>query len=130
MIPDKEGWWVDFVAIPVFSSDGYWTLQSGSSSQSLTPEKWDLKYIYKIQNKAVVCFSQWYNFANMQTPVSNVTFDDHTESGQSVPHVVMTVMLTLQINFKKKTADRMENGCGYFHITMTNRNYSTMDKSV
>ena len=38
----------------------------------------------------------------MQTPVSNTTFDDHTESGQSVSHVVMNVMLTLQINLKKK----------------------------
>ena len=26
-------------------------------------------------------FSQWYNLANIQPPVSNVTFDDHTESG-------------------------------------------------
>ena len=44
-------WWVDFVAISVFFSDRYWTLQTGSS------------------------------MANIQTPVSNVTFDDYTESG-------------------------------------------------
>ena len=76
------GRWVDFVAISVFFPDRYWTLQSGSSIQGhrhLKNEIWSA--FCKIQNKAAVWFWEWYNLANIQSPVSNVAVDDHTESG-------------------------------------------------
>ena len=50
----------------------------------------EIQSFCKIQNKAVVWFSQWYNLANIQNPVSKCC---------------NTVMLTFLINFHK-TANR------------------------
>ena len=56
-----------FVAIPVFFSDRYSTLQSGSSTQDhrlMKNEIWTT--FWKLKNKAAVWFWKWYNLANIQ----------------------------------------------------------------
>ena len=67
-------------------------------------------------------FSRWYNLANIQPPVSNVTFDDHTSCGQSVSNLLMIVMLKFLIEFYQPTEWKMEISWLFsiFHIHLQN----------
>ena len=73
-------WWVDFVAIPVFFSDRYSTLQSGSSTQDHRLMKNEIWTTFcKIQKQSCSVILKVVQFGQHSVPVSNVCWSPHWE---------------------------------------------------
>ena len=73
-------WWMDFVAIPVFFSDRYSTLQSGSSTQDHRLMKNEIWITFcKIQKQSCSVILKVVQFGQHSVPVSNVCWSPHWE---------------------------------------------------